>query len=208
MNDFVDNLVSKPFVVGFAGASYSGKTTTANELKSRLIKEGYKVCLINEHARQILTEFKTTLDRIRNDKTLFMLFQNEILIRHIDNVYRSLSDDYDIILCDRTVFDIVSYVILYNHLIHDDDFTAFYVNCIKFAKHYNTLFLFQPLPMDNNYFDGVRLANEKRIMFQEILKGLIASYYLECQGFNVYEVPLMNLEDRVEYIYNIITQHV
>jgi len=194
-----------PLTIALSGASYSGKTTIANVLKNKLEDEGYTVQLLKEHARNVLKDLKTDLATVRQSRELFLLFENEILVRHIEDLK---SADADIVICDRSVYDILAYVIQYSHLIDDEDFKSFFACCEQVFSAYDCIYILEPLPIDEHYFDGTRIASDKRFIYQIILSSLVHYAYLYEYIDSVIKIPVMSIDERIKTIFEDITSYI
>lgn len=131
-------------VFGFVGSASTGKTTSAKYVQRKV--EGVKV--ITEGVREILKEQDTSLEILRSNPEQYKIFQEKICMKHIADINEA-KKDFDIIITDRTVYDLYVYSKL---------FLGRRVAYPLFKKYeemvtYDHLLFFTPLPF---VYDGVR----------------------------------------------------
>ncbi|MBI4140585.1 ATP-binding protein [Candidatus Woesearchaeota archaeon] len=161
------------------GGPCTGKTTLVNALE----QHGYVV--IPEAARQIIYEEKQKSDGIL-PWTDFSGFQNLVVRRQI-----SLEASVDADFGDRSGIDGIAYCWLGNVCVPDE--LAKYVASAK----YSAVFLLDRLPYKQ---DAERVEDDATA---EKIHGLIETAYREC-GHNIIRVPVLPVEQRVEFIINIL----
>ena len=168
--------------IGFSGASGSGKTTIVKQLKE-LLSEDFNVVAINEVARSVFLEFNETygyqnLTEIRNSEH-YLSFQKRILD---EQIYweRKYQKEYNIVLCDRTIYDILLYVLLYGKPRDIRRFLCYFEYRCEAHEPYDKIFLLE-------YLKGVDVDDGFRTP--------------DIEYRNAQELILKNLLREVEYVY-------
>lgn len=167
---------SKRYVI--TGNPGSGKTTTI----SRLSKMGYATCL--EAARMIIDEDISkgkTKKEIRSNEEEF---QKKVLELKIE-LEKKLPKD-KIVFLDRGLPDTIAYLQLYGF-----DDTKVIKLCRK--KRYEKIFFLESLSFEKDY---ARTEDEESL---KRLGELLKKVYLDL-GYEVIEVPVMTVEDRIKFI--------
>lgn len=165
------------------GAPGSGKSTILKQLKQK----GYS-CL-DEPAREIIAEQRAIdgeglYDR---DKKLFL----ELMLSRSTYQYKQLYNNHSSVIFDRGIPDVIGYARLFKV---DAKST---VNASKIYQ-YNRNVLFLPC------WQEIYTTDEDRIMSFEDARSfgdLIRQAYVE-SGYNIIDVPLVNVDGRVSYIIN------
>jgi len=103
--------MKKPIFIAFTGPASSGKSTLVKHL-SEILNVNYKVYTVSEIVRDILKQWKISLDVLLEKPDLFFDFQVKSLTKQILLEERLLESDYDIILFDRSVHDYFIYAAL------------------------------------------------------------------------------------------------
>jgi len=176
--------------VGFVGASGSGKSTTAEAIFKR-----YNVGLIKEVARIVFEEFSEKygfrdLVELRNSDK-YINFQKRILCEQI-GLEREAVREFDVVLCDRTVYDIYMYAYLYSKPRDFESFLSYYNYRMKTFEEYDKIFFFEYLK-GVDVDDGFRTPDVKYRDTQEIILKKI----LENLGINYTYIPQKPLEVRI-----------
>ena len=98
--------------IAFSGGCFSGKTTTMNLLKDKLIQNGIHVIVINENIRDFITSRNTTIEAMRKDANAYFQLQYEIISDKMSKELRVLRTKKDnqpfqntIVLADRSMID-------------------------------------------------------------------------------------------------------
>lgn len=161
------------------GSPGSGKTTTVNLLKGM----GYKTTI--EHARHYIDTMRVkgkTVEEIRRNQ---IEFQSGILDMQIEE--EQLQSPNEIVFLDRAIPDALAY---YRFLgIPEDEKLK---NALERAR-YKKIFILDPLPLVNDYARTEDAPTQKKIHV------LITEVY-ESLGFQVVHVPLLQPEERVNFI--------
>ncbi|MHA1216313.1 MAG: AAA family ATPase [Candidatus Thorarchaeota archaeon] len=165
---------------GFSGASGSGKSTLVHEVSRALEARGYSVGVVNEVARKVFRKYSETygfssLTELRNSDKIYD-FQTEVLREQVSEEWE-LSYRYDVVLCDRTIYDNLLYTLLY---CKDVEFLQRYVDEFRLyasKNRYELIFLCFPLSVEAD--DGFRTPDLKyRYLQHELLKMLLPGYVL------------------------------
>ena len=181
--------------IGFVGPAKAGKTTTAHQLYCQLKDDGYNVGLLPETARETLQRMKVSLYEIRDDPQLFEQFQRAIMMRQLELEDR-MAKQHDIVICDRTVYDVMLYVVFYGHLDFVLEFIETYSWDLK-KPRYDWLFVFQPV--DRQDEDPMR--HEEDIHWSGTHERMLIRWLHNHRW--VY-VPMMSVAERVSYIRRVI----
>lgn len=104
------NKSDKPIVIAFSGGCFSGKTTTMEELEETLKAKGIKVVTLNELIRE---RYIGSIDKIREDPSMYLAFQNEVIRAKIDAEIKCLNADAQVVLVDRAITDSLFYLLFY-----------------------------------------------------------------------------------------------
>ena len=159
------------------GGPCSGKTTLINELGKR----GYEV--VGEIARDVIKE--------RNN---FPLSKEEFKIRQIIMAERQIAKEKELgtrkeklVIFDRSLIDILAYC-RYFDINHPK-----IIDNINLSKNYDFVFILDPPPFEK---DEVRIENEEDAL---IVHNLIYDIYKNL-GYNIIQVPIMNIEKRINFI--------
>ena len=160
------------------GAPCSGKTAVICELERR----GYPV--VHEVARAYIhekLEKGNTIARIKGD---ISAFERHILYQKIE-IEQSLSKDTTVFL-DRAVPDSIGYYLL-EGLNPDDPIQK------SGLWRYKNIFFFERITFEK---DAVRSEDDR---IATVLDGLLKKSY-QMLGYEIISVPLMTIEDRVDFI--------
>lgn len=186
--------------IGLSGAGGSGKSTVAEAVFERLHNNGFSVGLINEVARWVFREFseehgfKNLTEIRRSDK--YINFQKRILDEQI-KLERDFEQMFDIVICDRTIYDIYMYAFLYSDSESFESFLKYYNYRKQNFKEYDKIFLFEYLK-GVNVDDGFRTPDINYRSGQEvILKNILRDY--------IY-IPQKPIEVRVDEVIKHIIQ--
>lgn len=190
--------MSKKLLVGFSGCSCSGKSTTAKKVKKMLEQRGYKVYLVPEVAREILQNTNHNVSYYRKANR-FYRFEKNIMTTYIQEIKNACNSDVDIILTDRTMFDILVYVIQFGIYLADNECTDLLKTAEAFFKQYtyDAIYIFEELELrDLVYYDGFRDHEISPILFTYTLINLMKAH-----GFRNYKyVEYTSVEKRAEKI--------
>jgi len=162
------------------GAPSSGKTTVISALEQL----GYPV--VHEVARNYINKELKKGKNIRQIKADILSFERHILYKKVE-IEKSLPKDAPVFL-DRAVPDSIGYYIL-EGLSPDEP--------IKKSKQtrYKKIFLFERLKFEK---DDVRSENDK--IAAKLNRILKESYQM--LGYEIISVPLLSIDDRVDFILN------
>ena len=169
----------KPDWYVIIGGPYSGKTTIINELE----KLGH--CVVQEAAATIINEGilkGKNIDEIRKDENEFT---EVVLKKKLENEAKAPRDK--IVFFDRGVPDAIAYDKVYNALTNKEVIEL----CKK--RDYARVFFLEMLPYKKTY---ERVEDKETA---EKLSKCLYEAYLE-YGYNVVKVPVMSVNERVEFI--------
>ncbi len=183
-------------LIGFSGPSGSGKTTLVNMVAERLRQKGYDVGVVQEVAREVFRKYQkygfSSLDEIRNSPHI-LSFQWDVFLKQIAAEDYEL-ERHDIVLTDRTIYDILFYTLFWRPRTDDEDYSKLeaYIGGFDFAdnsgRRYKLIFLCEPVngPVD----DGFRTPDlrYRRVQF-EVIKRLLPHYHF---------LPALEPEKRAE----------
>ena len=191
-------------LIGFAGASCSGKTTLVNAVYKELKERGYDVTLIKEVARWVFEEYFRSyndLDELRLHKDTYCRFQRYICDEQM-RLENELLYQYDIVLTDRTVFDNLLYAITYCDI--RDVFKLFKTLPAIGRERYDIIFLCMPVNA-KTCMGGFR--SQKDIEFRDFHSYILYNWIAEWD--NALILPSkMDLKERVHYVINVIQEHI
>ena len=141
-------------LVSIAGSQGAGKST----ILSSLIHDGYNV-ITRKTSRSILQEWGVTLDMVNSDYDLTIKFQNEILIRKINDEYEAAQSD-QLWFTERTFADLFTYAVitLGKDNMYSDYLEQYYIDCMRAQQQYAHIFYLKAgmFKIEN---DGVRGAS-------------------------------------------------
>ncbi|HLL60149.1 MAG TPA: ATP-binding protein [Candidatus Nitrosocosmicus sp.] len=163
------------------GGPSCGKTTVLKELKNR----GYKT--VEEAARIYIDreiDKGKSIEDIRGDE---LFFQKELLIMKIETE-KKLNQD-DTIFFDRGIPDTIAYLEIKNFTIED------YIKSSVEKSNYKKVFLFDLLKYEKDY------ARTETVEEAKIIQQLLKQSY-EALKIPVLKVPVMSLNERVQFILN------
>jgi len=175
----------KPYKIGLISTHGTGKTTLAYEVASLLKKKGFKVKVITEVAGEALEE------GIPINENTTIAAQLHILMRHISEELKAIARNYEIIICDRSVFDNWTYL---------ERKCGYHQYILDFIRDYTKQFPYDslykiPITDIDLTEDGIRALDKE---FQEdIFKRL--SEFLDCMDIKHTSLPKPNSELRGEW---------
>ncbi|MCK9595739.1 ATP-binding protein [Candidatus Pacearchaeota archaeon] len=162
------------------GGPCSGKTTVIEELSKR----GYPV--LRETAKEIVAARKNiSVTKEESDIRQELIFNEQSAKED-----RAEKENYGIIFMDRGLIDGLGYSLLYA----GEESIQKYLPVVK-NKHYDAIFVFEPVPFDSG---GFRSENENEEESKKIRDSICELY--QRLGYNPISVPVMSVEERVEFI--------
>jgi len=182
-------------LVGFAGASCSGKTTLVEAVYKELKEQGYDVAIIKEVARWVFERYFGKfgcLDVLRSDKDVYYRFQKKIFDEQLF-LENELERQYDIVLTDRTIFDNLLYTVTYCDI--TQIFRLFRTLPPIGKKRYDLIFLCEPLK-SADCGDGFR--SQKDIELQRFHTLLLYNWIVDWDNVVVLTQG-MDLRERVHH---------
>lgn len=151
-------------IIAISATHGTGKTTQVYNIAAFLKKQGKKVVVLNELAR----ECPFAINKDGEDRTQVWLITEQI-VRELQ-----LMDRYDYVIADRSLFDSYAYA---SYLCKKDwifkdlwDYIVAHVN-----KYYIQTYLLNPVTFNYNFFDGIRDNDEIfRNLIHEKLKDVLS----------------------------------
>ncbi len=179
-------------IIGFSGSCGSGKTSLAEELVKKY-SDKIELCDEGTHKACNILGVKTPADVLDQDRNRFQ----EMIIENHLNILKTKRDK-EILITDRTVFDIFSYVLYYHNNVSDYLRSKLYNICSLFAKTkvYNNIIYFpilENINLDDDFRSGNKNKNKYKI-FDYMLKGIYAEFKVNCLKFP----DTSTLEDRID----------
>lgn len=181
-------------IVGISSAQGQGKSTVLSSLKEM----GYSVVSINT-AREVISEWGTSLSEIESDPEMRVQFQNEILDRHLAAINK-IENDNDVHFVERTCVDMFVYTVLSLGVFNEYDtwLKSYYEVCKKSQEVFDKVVLLEGLSTETIEKDGVRSTNSH---FGDIVKRAIHRYVYEmCDESKIIHVNTANHEERITQI--------
>ncbi|MCD6155976.1 MAG: AAA family ATPase, partial [Candidatus Atribacteria bacterium] len=104
-------------IIGFSGSSGSGKSTTVRDVAFLLQEKGERVKVLEEVTQRLFKMYSLvfkvkSLQDLREKEDLYLLFEQDWLNVHLQEIRRNQEKDC-ILLCDRTAFDVLPYLLLH-----------------------------------------------------------------------------------------------
>jgi predicted ATPase len=181
--------------VYFVGAHGTGKTTLA-----RYVSEQYKLPMITEVARMVLSEKEYKLDTLRHDINLVDEYQEQVFYRQMaeENKFKSS------FVSDRSALDVLAYSAqhtrILSSLLKAPEFTSYLA-----ALRGPDVFIFLVRPSKATLkADGVR----------EVINwdGIVAidaqiKFMLEMWGLRYYPIAMDNMQERTKLVNGILDMY-
>jgi hypothetical protein len=177
----------------FVGAHSTGKTTCA-----RYVSETYKLPMITEVARQILSEKELHLDSLRYDLNLVDDYQSQIFYRQVEKESEHIN-----FVSDRS-FDGLAYAAQHSRvlpqLLHSPELQA-YLESLK--KLDSFIFFVRPTKATLKA-DGVResLTWDGVVAIDSMIK-----LFLEMWELRYFQINIDNMQERVRLIDSVLSLH-
>jgi len=175
-----------PYKIGLISTHGTGKTTLAYEVASLFKKHGFKVRVITEVAGEAFEEGIPI-----NDNTNLSA-QLHIMLRHMAEEQKAMARGYEIVICDRSVFD--NWIYLERKCGYHQDILDLIRNYVK-RFPYDALY---KLPILNSEMtdDGIRDSENKE--FQEDIFNRLGEF-LDYMQIKHTKLPDPNTEFRKEW---------
>lgn len=178
-------------IIGFSGSCGVGKTSLAKELVK---KYPDRIALCSEGATEACETLGVNNPGEVQDQDRDK-FQEMIIENHL-NILKTKRDK-EILITDRTVFDIFSYVLYYHNTVSDYLRSKLYNLCSLFAKTkvYTNIIYFPVLNinLDNGFRSGNKSKN-KYVLFDYILCGIYSKFDVQYSSFT----KKSSIEDRIK----------
>jgi len=180
-------------ILGFSGAQLVGRTTLVNNLSNRLNEKGYRTVVVPDTLKEVLAEWAIDYDEVIENYDLKYELYRTAVERSIKYHYEYMnSNDIDIILVDRTIFD---YAVLAT-IQFKIDFTMKVFSRVNIDDiYYDAIFLVAPNPDINHKYPIEHTINQWHVhrLFGELLH---ISYY----------IPPNRPENMVDNVLNILIE--
>jgi nicotinamide riboside kinase len=188
--NFLDNMKTKLLCV--VGAPSSGKSTLATHLHADIKKNGKNSIFISEEATNFIAEYGVPTTPI-DQMTIFYKQTNK------ENMFIG-SKEY--IICDSSGFlNYFYFRKLFKNPLSNKDIAVINHLQKEILKNFNKWdYIFYIPPMLNNIDDGIRFQDKDEIIS---LDRCIKSY-LDVENINYYDLSKIKMDERVDYIKNII----
>lgn len=179
-------------IIAFSGTCGVGKTSLAKELVQ---KYHNKIALCSEGTTEACEALDVSNPGEVQDSDRDK-FQEIILDNHINALKNK--KDKEILLFDRTIYDIFSYILYYHNTVSDKLRYKLYNLCSLFSKTnvYDEIIYF-PILDNVNLNDGFRSGEKSRnkyVLFDFILKGIYKNFDIDYISFT----KESSLEDRIK----------
>jgi len=179
--------------VYFVGAHSTGKTTCA-----RYVSDKYKLPMITEVARAVLSEKEWQLDNLRHDMDKVDLYQKEVFMRQMQEETK-----YASFVSDRS-FDGLAYAAQHSRLLPtlmDPGTLTSYINNLKAPDSF--IFFVRPCKATLKA-DGVREA----INWDGVVAiDAMVKFMLQMWELRYFQIPIENMQERIQIIDNVLSLH-
>jgi thymidylate kinase len=183
-------------LITISGSQGQGKTTVL----SSLAELGYNV-IPHKTSRLILDDWGYTLNEVNKDLNLKKKFQDEILVRHVENNRIALESD-EVFLSERSFADIFTYSIFtlgaFNE--YSEWLDGYYQKCKQGQAMYDAVISLSGRTTDIDN-DGVRSVNQH---FTESIDIVLQFYLEQFTGPDLVRVSTPDHAERVTEICNYI----
>lgn len=177
----------------FVGAHSTGKTTCA-----RYVSEKYKIPMITEVARQILSEKELHLDSLRYDLELVDDYQSQVFYRQIEKESEHVN-----FVSDRS-FDGLAYAAQHSRILPKLIQSSELKTYLKVLKAPDSFIFFVRPTKATMKADGVResLTWDGVIAIDSMIK-----LFLEMWELRYFQINIDNMQERVRLIDNVLNLH-
>jgi predicted ATPase len=178
-------------LIAISGSQGQGKTTVL----TALAELGYNI-IPHKTSRLILSEWGYTLNEVNKDLGLTKRFQDEILVRHIENNQSAIDSD-DTYFTERSFADVFTYTIFalgsFNE--YSEWLDGYYAKCKEGQRMYDAVIRLSGRTgnVDN---DGIRSVNRH---FTDSI-DIVLNYYLSDFGVPILDVDVSDHDKRLEII--------
>lgn len=172
--------------VYICGAHSSGKSTIA-----RYISEKYKIPMITEVARQILSEKELNIDSLRSNLGVTDNYQREIFYRQIE----AESSQKGSFVSDRS-FDCLAYTAQHSRILNELITSNEMINYLYELKNDSYIFFVRPSKATMKE-DGVR----ESLTWDGIIQiDSMCKFMLEMWNLKYYQINTDNMQERIRLI--------
>ncbi len=179
--------------VYFVGSHSTGKTTCA-----RYVSEKYKLPMITEVARAVLSEKELHLDTLRYDMKMVDEYQRAILHRQLDE-----ESKYKSFVSDRS-FDCLAYAAQHTRILPDLLAYATNSSYIESLKSPDSFIFFVRPSKATLKADGVR----ESINWDGVVAiDSMVKFMLEMWQLRYFQINIDNMQERVRLIDSVLSAH-
>jgi adenylate kinase family enzyme len=175
----------------FSGAHGSGKSTVA-----RYVSQKYKLPMISECARAILSELELQIDTLRYDLDVVDQYQGQVFERQLleESKYKNF-------VSDRSIIDCLSYSAQHSRILPDLLARIELSDYIKKLQDKNSILFFVRPSKDTLCADGVRetISWDGVISIDSQIK-----FMLEMWKIPYFQINMTNMQERTRIIDNIL----
>jgi predicted ATPase len=177
--------------VYFSGAHSSGKSTLA-----RYASQQYKLPLLPEVARTILSEQELQIDTLRSDIDVADKYQTDVFYRQMQEEKK-----YDNFVADRSAIDCLTYSFQHTRVGHKLISDPMFKDYLEAFKHQKPIVFFVRPSHATLKSDGVResLSWDGVVAIDAMLKLL-----LELFEIKYFHINTDNMQERIKIVNNII----
>jgi len=164
--------------IAFSGSHGTGKTFSAYNkvVELKLQNKNKSICILNELAR----ESPFPINRETTENSQLWIFLNQI------SEELEMETKYDIIVCDRTVVDVLAYS---EYRGFDRLVKMLYPLAKEWIQTYEQIYFNQIRTNQHNYVDNVRDTDED---FRNNIEDIMVKYYNEFYGSNLIKRLIFN----------------
>jgi predicted ATPase len=173
--------------VYFSGCHGSGKSTLA-----RFVSNKYKLPMINETARAILSEQELQIDALRGDLEVADKYQHQVFDRQVLEEQK-----YSSFVSDRSVIDILSYSAQHTRILPQLINSPALVSHISILKEPDSILFFVKPTIATMRPDGVReiLTWDGAVAIDAMIK-----VFLQMWEIKHYIINTDNMQERIQLI--------
>lgn len=179
----------------FCGAHSTGKSTLV-----RYVSEHYKLPIISETARMILSEKELQIDSLRHDIKLVNEYQEAVFNRQILEEYK-----YNNYVSDRCILDILAYSAMFSQILPKLMAAPELSACLEALKAPESILFFVRPSRATLHADGVREALnwDSVVAIDAMIKLLFEQFKLK-----YYSISMESAQERSKFIDSILSMYI